>query len=465
VTYNAAWYFNDFSTSTTYSPNTALVEKYTTGTNGYRYIYVNDVVSSGANATPAARAQTALNNYIGTDGGGGANSYSNHQLYNLYIYSTSLAGPGVGTDQTLIEATPYTFTALPNTITLTVASITATNFVLSTSTVTGANQFVVFVNGSATYTSATGLTALSNVTLTPNTPGPWALNVYAYNSGYSLLASGVGTATLYATASKSANSGATITTNGAYTVFTYTNGGTFTVASSGYGSVLLVAGGGGGGGDGGGGGGGGGVIYQSNFMIPSGANSISVGSGGTGANATLAGNGGNTTAFGLTAIGGGGGAGNHSNSNGANGGSGGGSFDPSYPPGAGTGGQGFSGGTVITSNVGGGGGGGGAGGVGGTGSTSTSNISGGNGGPGFACSITGTSVYYGGGGGGGCWSSAYATSPASGGTGGGGNGGNPSTNPTAGTNGLGGGGGGGKGTSNGANGGNGVVIIFCYGTA
>jgi len=47
-------------------------------------------------------------------------------------------------------------------------------------------------NGSATYISATGLTALSNVTITPNTPAnTWAVNVYAYNSGYSLIASNV----------------------------------------------------------------------------------------------------------------------------------------------------------------------------------------------------------------------------------------------------------------------------------
>jgi len=43
-------------------------------------------------------------------------------------------------------------------------------------------------NAWSTYTWATGLTALSNLTLTPNTPGPWAVNVYAYNSGYALIA-------------------------------------------------------------------------------------------------------------------------------------------------------------------------------------------------------------------------------------------------------------------------------------
>ena len=60
----------------------------------------------------------------------------------------------------------------------------------SQATTVRANRFVVFINGSATYTSATGLTALSSVTITPGVPGPWAVNVYAYNSGYALLASG-----------------------------------------------------------------------------------------------------------------------------------------------------------------------------------------------------------------------------------------------------------------------------------
>ena len=44
----------------------------------------------------------------------------------------------------------------------------------------------------------------------------------------------------YASASISANSGATKTTNGVYTVFTYTSSGTFTVATGGYVSVLIV---------------------------------------------------------------------------------------------------------------------------------------------------------------------------------------------------------------------------------
>jgi hypothetical protein len=48
---------------------------------------------------------------------------------------------------------------------------------------------VVYINGSPVYTSATGLTSLSSVTVTPGVAGPWAVNVYAYNSGYALIAS------------------------------------------------------------------------------------------------------------------------------------------------------------------------------------------------------------------------------------------------------------------------------------
>jgi hypothetical protein len=113
-------------------------------------------------------------------------------MYYVYINSMAL----VNADRLLTEATPYAYAA-PAAMTLTVASITATNFVLSTSTVTGANQFMVYINGNLVYTSATGLTSLSSVTVTPGVAGPWAVNVYAYNSGYALIATGYFTNTQF----------------------------------------------------------------------------------------------------------------------------------------------------------------------------------------------------------------------------------------------------------------------------
>jgi hypothetical protein len=192
--YDSWWNSNDYQTGGgTAAPNQVVTHQYSalgSTTAGLRSIFVNSTTTTSYTQSPfAIRQQTSGNNAIG---GNPVQTIwpGNFQMYNFYVFNTAIDNGTNHADRQLIEATPYTFTAVPNTITLTITSVTATNFVLSTSTVTGANQFVVFVNGSATYISATGLTALSNVTLTPNTPGPWALNVYAYNSGYSLLAGG-----------------------------------------------------------------------------------------------------------------------------------------------------------------------------------------------------------------------------------------------------------------------------------
>lgn len=146
--------------------------------------------------------------------------------------------------------------------------------------------------------------------------------------------------------------------------------------------VELIAGGGGGGGGGSlweyyaGGGGAGGRIYESGFTLNTGINySISVGLGGDGAPANVANDqttnafgesGEDTTAFGLTAIGGGGGTHRNGLSGGSGGGAGGSFFNGTG--GAPTTGQGFKGGDGYRSSAageyGGGGGGGGAGGPG-----------------------------------------------------------------------------------------------------
>jgi hypothetical protein len=163
-----------------------------------------------------------------------------------------------------------------------------------------------------------------------------------------------------------------------YKVHTFTSSGTFTVvAGTTSVSYLIVAGGGGGATDAdvGGGGGAGGVIVGTTTVTPQ-LYSITVGGGGargTGPDNTdvgggsNGGNGGNSIAFGLSAIGGGAGA--TRNTNGIAGGSGGGGGDGSpstRPGGAGTAGQGFAGGESYLFNENGGndsGGGGGAGGA------------------------------------------------------------------------------------------------------
>jgi hypothetical protein len=247
-------------------------------------------------------------------------------------------------------------------------------------------------------------------------------------------------------------------------------------------NVLLVGGGGGGGGWVAGGGGGGGVVQQQSTITSGNTYSISVAAGGRGTHvmggtAISAGtNGGDTTAFGLTAFGGGLGATwtEYATGSRATGGGGGGSTgtgsagspDVSISPA-----QGFSGGTATGNSSFGfpTGGGGGAGGAGGNASGGVS----GNGGAGRSSTISGTSTSYGGGGGGGC----HGPSSCSNGNGinGGGNGsGHTSGLPTSGFSILGGngtantgGGGGGAGVpyslaynhAIGGSGGSGVVVI------
>jgi hypothetical protein len=236
----------------------------------------------------------------------------------------------------------------------------------------------------------------------------------------------------------------------------YQNGGwvTFAVAAPSSVNYLAVAGGGGGGGPSGnggvGGGGAGGLLTGSVSVNPSSVYTITVGAGG----ATQV-NGVNTTALGLTAIGGGRG-GIAAGSNGTSGGSGGGGGESGGAGGAGTSGQGNAGG----SGAGAGDSGAGGGGASAVGSNAANNLAG-NGGNGVANSLSGSSVTYAGGGGG----SSYVGNPGTGGNGGSGGGGNGATPArsnvsTGGTANTGGGGGGfGTGQSGSGAGGSGIVII------
>lgn len=228
------------------------------------------------------------------------------------------------------------------------------------------------------------------------------------------------------------------------------------------GEYLLIGGGGGGANTGGAGGGGaGGVIYNSAFIFNAQSYDIAVGNGG----APLA-KGGNTTAFGEMALGGGNGG--QAGALGAVGGSsGGGSYFVSSPNGiqtsvnggtayANKGGFGNGGTTSNTA----GGGGGGAGGAGSNCGVVTSG-SGGAGGIGIELSITGAATWYAGGGGGGAENRTGGHAGGAGGSGIGGNGTAASTGSAG--NGVdntgSGGGGGSNGSTTGGKGGSGVVVV------
>lgn len=259
-----------------------------------------------------------------------------------------------------------------------------------------------------------------------------------------------------------------------YDVIAFTGNGTLTVESGGEVEYLIVGGGGGGGtteggGASGAGGGAGGVLYGKT-NVSAGSYSVTVGTGGT-APFEASTNGGDSSIFGITALGGG--AGGSRDVAGSNGGSGGGTQTSSFGSsnfGLGTPGQGNRGGSGDNgSSPSSGGGGGGAGGPGEDGKTLSFRTDlGGRGGPGLYYGDIfsenfGENGWFGGGGGGGNGSSTYR---AFGGIGGGGNGGDANGTTSSGTNGepglanTGGGGGGGPVEPiDGGPGGSGIVII------
>jgi hypothetical protein len=278
----------------------------------------------------------------------------------------------------------------------------------------------------------------------------------------------------------------------------------FVVSDAGKESIveyLIVAGGGGGGGGRHAGGGGAGGLLEGSTTVTATSYSVVVGDGGNGgvtsgsSSTTAAVNGQNSSAFGLTAIGGGRGGGHPGpTESGANGGSGGGAGH-SGTGGTGTAGQGFNGTGILNRASNGGGGGAGGPSVQGFGAESAGTGKGADGGPGKMSRILGTPLWFAGGGGGSGSPEVFSAEwyGGDGGIGGGGGGGVSTSNTTsiggnnggsslnAGQNGIkstatgttnggnggantGGGGGGaagwgGNGNGNGGKGGSGIVIV------
>ncbi len=259
-------------------------------------------------------------------------------------------------------------------------------------------------------------------------------------------------------------SGGSITNSGGYTYHSFTSSGTFSVSGSTKNmEVLIVAGGGGGGWHHGGGGGGGGVVHDTSLSVSPGSYSINVGAGGTspGPDNTKGNQGGDSTAFGLTASGGGGGGYVYDSTGGHPGGSGGGAGPDSGNSSSGgasdqTSHTNSSGTRTVYGNAGGS--------CSGHGSGTNGNGGGAGGAPGSSTAGSGIYIsgfanfgvggYFAGGGGGG--------NNGTGGSGqhGGGNGGNGGSHGYAGTANTGGGGGGGGGSNgDGRAGGSGIVLI------
>jgi hypothetical protein len=229
-----------------------------------------------------------------------------------------------------------------------------------------------------------------------------------------------------------------------YRTYTWTGSGSFTLSKSGLIDVLLIGGGGGGATTQGGGGGAGGHVYRTNFYLPAGTHTVTIGAGYPGGN-SYTNYGADTLIVGsLVAVGGGGGG--FSGMGGYHGGSSGGSSHETQILVKAVSGQGNTG--NYPNGYSRGGGGGGAGGY---------NSTDGNGGIGLTTYITGGAVTLAGGGGGnGAGSLAYGI-----GVNGGGSGASDwfGIAATAGTANTGGGGGGGTSSRPGQAGGSGIARI------
>ena len=250
-------------------------------------------------------------------------------------------------------------------------------------------------------------------------------------------------------------SGGTKTTDGLYTVHTFTSSGTLTISGGGTVEALLVGGGGAGGNYGsnnvGAGGGGAGGVVTGSYTLSVGSYSIVVGAGGAGsASQSNGSNGSDTVAFSYVAKGGGGGGEN--GQRGQDGGSGGGGARA--PGGLSLAGNiGNSGGTSGSQYT--AGGGGGASAAGSDDSGSSTNTKSGAGGDG--ATYLGRLVA--GGGGGGTSTAGGNTGTALGGSGGGGNGSGSAGYANSGQSNTGGGGGGAGAVTVSGSGGSGIVVV------
>ena len=233
----------------------------------------------------------------------------------------------------------------------------------------------------ARYGAGTNATTQFSVGTYYSTSAISTIGITAYNGGS--YAAGT-TFTLYGIIANGAPkaTGGTISTDGIYYYHTFGSTSAFVPNTSITADVLTIAGGGGAGAYYGGGGGAGGVVYSSSQALTAISYTITIGAGGTGANGTSYGIGGNgvNSQFGAltAAVGGGGGGGGGSSTPGAgqNGGSGGGgSGNSSGQLAGGTGSQGYGGAVGVLSTSGGGGGGAGAAGSGINGGTGTSTYS------------------------------------------------------------------------------------------
>ena len=166
------------------------ISRSTTLTN-QSYVYQNNVAGTTLNSTAAVTftpGALSIGNYtsdINANGYMNAGNFTSNpsyylqaQLYNLYVFSSALTDA----DRNLIEATPYQYSAPPAITGIASSSVTNTSFALTSSAVTNATTFIIYVNGSYNTTVVAVSNALPSTTIVPGGYGPWQATVYAYNA-------------------------------------------------------------------------------------------------------------------------------------------------------------------------------------------------------------------------------------------------------------------------------------------
>jgi len=182
IAYNSGGYQNSWQgynvQTGTYSANTVVSSKYTAGSNGLIYLYVNDICNSAINNS--ARSQVATGNYIEATGLSG---WGNSQLYYLYVFGTALSD----TDRYIMEGNAGYVPALSTvffnvTMTIPTASTTAT-LTWNAIPYASVNYYKIYLNN-AVYASNVSNTALIT-SYTVNgitTSGINFVSVVGYNS-------------------------------------------------------------------------------------------------------------------------------------------------------------------------------------------------------------------------------------------------------------------------------------------
>jgi len=194
--YANSWASGTDTTAGTAAANSVVTAKYASGTANSRIVYVNGTGGTASNVSGRAQPIQAANGgtlYGGWLGIAQNQGYGNAQFYYFYIFNSSLGNitsTSSSGDQSIIEATPSTFSTLPSITGLAASSITATTFALACSAVTNATNYAIYVNGAYYSTVAAVTNALPSTTVTPGYSGPWTVNVYAYNSSNVVIATG-----------------------------------------------------------------------------------------------------------------------------------------------------------------------------------------------------------------------------------------------------------------------------------